>query len=218
MTDYTAARLNMVEGQVKPNRVTDGALLNAMANVPRELFVPAASRGIAYVDEDISIGGGRYLLEPMVFARLVQEARVGKEDVVLDIGCGTGYSTAVLARLANTVVALESDADFADRAGDLLSDLHVDNAVIVQGGLPAGHAAQGPYPVILINGAVAEVPQALFDQLADGGRLVTVLAGKGRVGRAVLYRRIGEIVSRRELFDASTPILPGFEPVPAFEF
>lgn len=218
MTDYTAARLNMVEGQVKPNRVTDGALLNAMANVPRELFVPAASRGIAYVDEDISIGGGRYLLEPMVFARLVQEAGVGKEDVVLDIGCGTGYSTAVLARLANTVVALESDADFADRAGDLLSDMNVDNAVIVKGGLPAGHAAQGPYPVILINGAVAEAPQALFDQLADGGRLVTVLAGKGRVGRAVLYRRIGEIVSRRELFDASTPLLPGFEPVPAFEF
>jgi protein-L-isoaspartate(D-aspartate) O-methyltransferase len=218
MMDYAAARLNMVEGQIKPNRVTDFALLNAFANVPRELFVPKAMRGIAYVDEDIRIAPGRYLMEPMVLARLIEEAGIGHEDVVLDIGCATGYATAIMARLANTVVAVENDPALASEATDLLGRLGVDNAAVVEGALTQGYPGQAPYQAILINGAVARVPEVIANQLADGGRLVTVVSEPGRMGRAMLYQRVGNTVSHRVLFDAATPYLPGFEPQPAFEF
>jgi protein-L-isoaspartate(D-aspartate) O-methyltransferase len=218
MTDFAVARLNMVEGQIKPNRVYDRALIEAMLTVPRELFVPKSLRGIAYVDEAIRISDDRYMTEPMVLARLLEEAQPQPADMALDVGCGTGYSTAVMARLVNTVVALESDADLARQAGKLLTDLGVDNAVVMSGSLTAGHPAQGPYDCILVDGAVAEVPQALTDQLADGGRLVTVLSNGNTMGKAVLFKRTGKTVSRRELFEAGTPILPGFEPKPAFEF
>src|SRR5690606_14885102 len=134
MTDFAAARLNMVESQVRVNAVTDGRLIDAIAAVPRERFVPMSRQGIAYMDEDVKIADGnppRFLMEPRVFAKLAQLAAIGPDDLVLDIGCGTGYSTAVLARLAGTVVALESDEDLAARAGATLSDLGVDNAVVV---------------------------------------------------------------------------------------
>ncbi len=218
MTDYAKARLNMVDGQVKPNRVTDNGVLDALLEVPRELFVPKALRGIAYVDEDICIGGNRYLMEPMVLARLLNEAQIRRNEVVLDIGCATGYSTAVIARLANTVVGLESDPDMARQAGTLLSQIGVDNAVVVTGPLTDGYAAQGPYGCIVLNGAVAEVPEQICSQLAEGGRLAAVVRPPGQTGRAVLWTRVGGALSRRELFDAATPILPGFEPRPAFVF
>ena len=219
MTDFATARLNMVEGQVKPNKVTDPAIIDAMLEIPRELFVPAAMRGIAYVDEDLPIGRGRYLVEPMVLARMIQEAEIGPGDVVLDVGCTAGYSTAVMARLANTVVAVESDHEFAQQAGTLLSQLGVDNAVVMEGALTDGYPAQAPYQRIIVSGAVAEVPAALTDQLADDGRLVAVVAGPpGSVGVATLFRRTGSAVTDRPLFDAGTPILPGFERKPVFEF
>jgi protein-L-isoaspartate(D-aspartate) O-methyltransferase len=218
MTDFAVARLNMVEGQIKPNRVYDTALIEAMLTVPRELFVPKSLRGIAYIDEDLRIADDRWLIEPMVLARLLEEAQLRPGDMVLDVGCGTGYATAVVARMVNTVVALESDGDLARQAGTLLTDLGVDNAVVVTGPLPGGHPAQAPYDCILINGAVAEVPQAMLDQLADGGRLVTVVSGGNTMGKAVLLRRVGNSLSRRDLFEAGTPVLPGFEPKPAFEF
>jgi protein-L-isoaspartate(D-aspartate) O-methyltransferase len=216
--DYAAARFNMVEGQIKPNKVTNFALLNAMANIPRELFVPASARGIAYVDEDIRIADGRYLVEPMVLARLIDHAAIEPGDIVLDIGCGTGYSSAVLGKLASAVVAVESDPDLAARATELLPQIGVDNAVVVEGALREGYPGQAPYQAILINGSVAEVPESLTDQLADGGRLVVVVADRDGVGRATLYQRTGRALSRRALFDASTPYLPGFEPKPAFQF
>ncbi len=218
MIDYVAARFNMVEGQIKPNKVTDSAVLNAMLNVPREMFVPKAMRGIAYVDEDIRISGNRYLIEPMVLARMLNEAHIEPHEVVLDIGCGTGYSTAVIARLANTVVAVESDPELARQASALLAQLGVDNAAVVGGSLAMGHPAEGPYQCILINGSVAQVPQAVFDQLADGGRLVTVISASGHMGRASLFHRADKVVSRRDLFDAATPFLPGFEAQPSFVF
>lgn len=218
MNDYAAARLNMVEGQIKPNKVTDRALLDAIATVPREIFVPKAARGVAYVDEDIKIGNGRYLIEPRVFARLVNEAAITRDDVVLDIACGSGYSTAVLARLASNVVAIESDPELARQATARLTTLGVANAVVIEAPLTQGYPAQAPYPVIVINGAVAAVPEAILGQLAEGGRLVAVIKRQGLMSCATLFKRTAGVISRRELFDAGTPLLPGFEPQPVFEF
>lgn len=218
MPDYAAARFHMVEGQVRPNKVTDQRLVDAMMTVPRELFVPKAVRGIAYVDEDVAIAPGRFLLEPMVFARMLQAAAIGERDVVLDVGCGSGYSAAVIARLAATVVALESDEALAARASAALSETGVDNALVVCGPLNLGHPAQAPYDVIVVNGAVAEVPSALGEQLADGGRMVVTVVRPHAAGEVRMFQRVGGVLSSRVLFEARPPLLPGFEPVPAFEF
>lgn len=218
--DFATARHNMVENQVRTNKVSDERLLEAMAEVPRERFVPKALRGIAYVDDDIEIGSGRFLIEPMIFARLVQAVFIQPGDVVLDIGCGPGYTSAVLARLASTVVAVESDEELARKAAAELVELKVDNAVVVAAAMVAGYPPQAPYQVIMFGGAVAEIPQSICDQLADGGRLAAVVAdgGRGRMGKAVLVTRAGDSFGRRVIFDAAIPLLPGFEPKPAFVF
>lgn len=216
--DYAAARTNMVENQIRTNRVIDPLVIEAMAALPRELFVPKQLRGIAYIDEDLDLGNGRYLMEPLVLARLLQLAQIKPSDVVLDVGCATGYSAAVLARMASTVVALESDPDLATRAGGLLTELGVDTVAVVTGPLKEGYPQQGPYDVIFIDGGVAEIPQALCQQLAEGGRLVAVEMGAGRFGRGVLIERLGGTFSRREAFDAASPLLPGFAKNPGFVF
>jgi protein-L-isoaspartate(D-aspartate) O-methyltransferase len=208
----------MVEGQIRPNKVTHSALVAALLEIPREDFVPQASRSVAYVDEDIRVSPGRYLIEPMVLARLINEAQVAPSDIVLDVGAATGYSTAVLARIASSVVAVESDPALAAQAGETLRRLGSDNATVVTGPLPAGYPRQAPYNVILINGAVPEVPDTLLDQLTEGGRLAAVVSADGRLGQARLYRRIHGIASSIVLFDAATPLLPGFEPAPRFVF
>ncbi|WP_207478620.1 protein-L-isoaspartate O-methyltransferase family protein [Arenibaculum pallidiluteum] len=218
MPDYAAARFHMVEGQIRTNKVTDEALVEALRSTPREAFVPKAFRGIAYVDEGIQIAPGRFLMEPMLQAWLLEAAQVRSTDVVLDIGCGTGYSTALLARLAATVVALESDPALAAQASAVLGELGIDNAAVVQGPLVEGYPRQAPYDLIVIEGAVAEVPQAILDQVAEGGRLVAVVAPDGRIGRVRLFRKLGGVVSSIVIADGGTPMLPGFEPKPAFEF
>lgn len=221
MTDYSAFRRNMVENQVRANGVTDEAILGVMADIPRERFVAESMRGVAYVDEDIplgSVGPDRYLMEPRVLGRLLQAAAVAPSDIVLDIGCGTGYSTAVLARLANTVVAVESDPALAARAGELLAGLEIGNAAVIEGALDRGYPDQAPYDVIFIGGAVPRVPAAVSDQLAEGGRLVAVVVDSVAMGQAVLMGRVGGVISSRPLFDAATPVLPGFAPEPEFEF
>lgn len=215
--DFTALRQRMVEGQLRTNRVTDEAVLAAIQAVPRELFVPRALRTVAYVDDDIEIQRGRFLMEPMVFARLIQLAEIEPTDLVLDIGCGTGYSAVVLARLANGVVALESDPDLAQRAGELVRELGAANATVVQGPLEAGHPSQAPYDVIFLDGAVAELPPAITGQLAEGGRLVAVLTGAG-VGRATIMTKTGGQLSSRPVFDAAIRLLPGFAGKPRFVF
>lgn len=217
MIDYTAARQNMVLSQLEPNRITDPAVTAAMGAVPRERFVPGGLAGVAYVDEDIEIAPGRYLLEPMMLGRLLQEARVQPRDVVLDVGGGTGYSAAVLARLAAAVVALEDNADLARQAGQTLAALGVEGVTTVVGTLADGRPDQGPYDVILLNGAVPAVPQALLDQLADGGRLMAVV-GNGPTGKAMQYVRRGDRVVSRVLSDAATPALPGFSAPRGFVF
>lgn len=218
MPAYEAARANMVENQVRPNKVTDDRVLNAMAAVPRERFVPKKLAGVAYVDEDIAVSEGRYLMEPMVLARLLQAAAIEPGDVVLDIGCATGYSTAVLARLADTVVAVESEAGLAEAAIALMTELDADNTAVVTGELAEGYAKQAPYDVIVLEGAVDEVPRALSDQLVEGGRMVAVVTGANRVGRATLLRRLHGVLSSRVLFDASVPLLPGFGSERGFVF
>ncbi|MCH7930992.1 MAG: protein-L-isoaspartate O-methyltransferase [Proteobacteria bacterium] len=210
MTDYATARINMVENQVRPNRVADQRVLAAMAEVPRERFVPKKYQGLAYVDEDIAVARGRCLMEPLVLARLLDAAAIRPEDVVLDIGCATGYSSAVLARLANTVVALESDAGLAEDAVKILGEIDADNVAVITGALEDGYPEQAPYDVIVLGGAVDEVPPAITDQLAEGGRLVAVVTGGGRVGKGTLTLRARGRLSSRVVFDAAVAPLPGF--------
>ncbi len=218
MTDFTAARHNMVESQVRTNKVTDERLIAAMESIPREQFVPSDLRSVAYVDEDLRVARGRFLLEPMLLARLLQVAEVQPTDIALDIGPATGYSTAVLARLCDTVVGVEANADLVEQASETLTELGIDNAVVIEGDLRAGNPAQGPYNVILFNGAIADLPQSIADQLADGGRLVAVKRPGSGLGQATLVTKYGDIQSARVIFDAATPYLPGYEPKPAFVF
>jgi protein-L-isoaspartate(D-aspartate) O-methyltransferase len=218
MSDFATARLNMVESQIRTNGVHDPAILAALGELPRERFVPEAFRGNAYLDEDLRIREGRYLMEPLVLARLLQMAELGAEDVVLDIGCGPGYSTAVLARLSNTVVALEEDPELAAMAVSNLAALDIDNIAVVEGKMAKGYPEQAPYDVIFLGGAVSRIPEALLDQLADGGRLVAVVTDGDGVGKATRVVRSGAFFSRQILFDACVPPLPGFESAAEFVF
>jgi protein-L-isoaspartate(D-aspartate) O-methyltransferase len=208
----------MVDSQIRPNKVSDPAIIEAMLAVPRERFVPAALRGIAYIDKDVPLGGGRYLMEPMVLGRLLQMAAIGRDDVVLDVGCGPGYASAVMARLARDVVALEEDGALARQAAGLFAELALRNIAPVAGKLADGYAARAPYDVILLNGAVAVVPPVIAGQLANGGRLVAVLHADAGMGRAVLMTRADAAFGQRILFDAATPLLPGFAAQSGFKF
>lgn len=218
MLNFTTARTNMVESQIRPNKVTDPRLIEALESLPREDFVPEALRSVAYVDRSLKVGEERCILDPMIFARLVQAADPQPSDLVLDIACASGHSSAVLARLAGTVVAVESDASLVEAANAVLTKLGIDNAVVVEGDLSSGYAKQGPYDVILINGEAGELPQALTAQLAPGGRLVAVLKDDQGLGRATLLMRTAAGLSRRTLFDANVPSLPEFEVESGFVF
>ena len=218
MTDYAAARLNMVESQIRPNRVTDLRLVGAMFDLPRERFVPDALRGIAYVDEDVPLGADRFLMEPMVLARLVQTARIEGDDTVLDVGCGTGYAAALMAQLAKRVVALDSDATLVRHAQSALAALGVGNVEVVTGQLTHGYARGAPYNVIVFGGAVQHIPDAIIEQLAEGGRLVAVVASPGEPGRATLITKVAGALSRRVVFDAGSRLLPGFALEAGFAF
>lgn len=215
--DFAAARHNMVESQIKPNRVTDVFVMEALAKLPRENFVPKALQGIAYVDEAVDIGGGRHLMEAWVLARLLQTAEVQSDDIALVIGCGSGYEAAVMSTLASTVVALEENSSLAKQADTVLGELSIDTVAVVEGSMAEGYAKQAPYDVIFINGAVPEIPEALSSQLAEGGRLVAIV-GEGAYGKGTLVTNFDGIVTSREVFDAGTPTLPGFEQDKAFSF
>lgn len=223
MIDFATARRNMVDNQIRPNRVTSPALLQALLDIPRETFVPEQARGVAYVDEDIPLQpsrgqGARWLMEPMVFARLLQAAEIDKSEIVLDIGCGSGYGAAVLSRLATTVVAVESDPHFSEMAAANLEKCRVDNVALIAGELKNGCPAQAPYGVIVFEGAISHISDEIGAQLAEGGRLVAVLRDGPGMGKAILALRRGGSLSHRILFDAGTPYLPGFTPEPSFVF
>jgi protein-L-isoaspartate(D-aspartate) O-methyltransferase len=215
MTDRKQQRLNMVESQVRPSDVTDRRIVRAMLEVPREAFVPPALEALAYMDAALPVAPpadgapAPSLLAPRTFAKLVQLAEIGDGSVVLDVGCATGYSTAVLARLAKAVVAVECRDALAKRAAETLRQQRVSNAVVIEGALEEGAPAHAPFDVILLNGAVEQVPDALLGQLKDGGRLVVVLAN-GALGRAHIWRRHGNVFDARPAFDAGAELLPGF--------
>ena len=215
--DFAAARHNMVESQIRPNRVTDDRLISAMGTVPREAFVPKELRGVAYVDEAIPISDGRYLMEPMILARLLQEAAPTAGDLALTVGCGTGYAAAVLSHLVGAVVAVESDAALARQASRTLTDMGIDTVAVIEGALAEGCRDQAPFDIIFFDGAVAEIPESVASQLTEGGRLAAVVAGSA-IGKGVLVTRRRGILSSREVFDAGTPLLPGFERKAAFVF
>src|SRR5262245_26108051 len=221
--DYSELRAKMVDGQIRTTDVTNPAILIAMGSVPRETFVEARQRDVAYIDEALQISpaeGGqpaRFLMEPSPLAKLLQLAEVRSGDTVLDIGCGTGYSSAVISFLASSVIALESDTALAGRAAAVLSQLGYDNVAVMTGPMAEGHPARAPYDVIFVGGAVDEVPQMLFDQLKERGRLVTV-EGRGNAGIARLYLKDNGVVTGRRAFNAAIPPLPGFEKPYTFEF
>jgi protein-L-isoaspartate(D-aspartate) O-methyltransferase len=224
MTDFAAARRHMVDGQVRTSDVTDLRIIAAMLELPRERFVPPAHADLAYLDLDVPVaagggaaGAGRCLLKPMVLAKLLQAVALRADDRVLDVGCATGYSSALLARLAGFVVALEEDATLAGQAQDDLQAVAPGKAAVVVGPLTQGWQALAPYDVIFVNGAVEVVPAALHAQLKDGGRLVAVV-GRTPPCRAMLYRSIAGDVSGWPIFDAAAPLLPGFAVPPAFVF
>lgn len=219
MTDFALARRNMIEGQLRPNRVTDPDLLAVVAELPRERFLPDGLAAVAYADDDVPLGGGRFLMEPMVLGRLIQVLQPKPADRVLVVASGRGYGAALLARLVKEVVAVESDAAHAAAAQRTFGELGLGNIAQQVGALEQGAAARGPYAAILIEGAVRQVPKAILDQLAEGGRLATVLAGaEGGMGVAELVVKAGGVTSRRPVFDAGTPALPGFAPPPRFTF
>jgi protein-L-isoaspartate(D-aspartate) O-methyltransferase len=223
MSDFKLERANMVESQIRPNAVTNPELLKALFEVPRELFVPPSLRALAYIDGALRVEDGRehrparYLLPPMVFAKLAQLANIRKTDRILDIGGATGYSTAVLARLGASVVALENDAGLTAVAKEALASLGVTNVAFMMGPLEAGAPESAPFDVIVLNGRVGYLPEALLAQLAQGGRLVTVF-GNAEAAKAKLLSKIDSRIQERIGFDAGAPMLPGFETKKAFVF
>jgi protein-L-isoaspartate(D-aspartate) O-methyltransferase len=228
MIDFPAARTTMVESQLRTDRVTDRRILAAFGSLPRERFVPEKKRDLAYSDGSLEVwpsfdgGPARFLLTPVVLARLMQLASVEAQDAVLDIGCATGYSTAVLANLAQVVTAVEIEPELAAAARENLKALGLTNATVVEGDLARGVPEAGPFDVILLNGSVPEVPDTLLAQLKDGGRLVAVVTGapqgRPRQGKATLFVKLDGEASGLPHFDANARALPGFAPSPSFTF
>lgn len=223
MSDFKLERANMVESQIRPNAVTDPELLRALYETPREKFAPASMRELAYFDGMLQVMGpgdqrpARHLLAPMVFAKLAQLAQPRKSDRILDIGAATGYSSAILARLGASVVALENDAALTGMAKEALSALGLTNVTFVMGPLEAGAPERAPYDVIFLNGRVAQLPPALLAQLAEGGRLVAAV-GTEASAKAKLVQKIDGRFQERSAFDAGAALLPGFEAKKAFVF
>ncbi|MFC7705832.1 protein-L-isoaspartate O-methyltransferase [Plastorhodobacter daqingensis] len=217
MPDYAARRSKMVDHQIRPSDVTKFPIIDAMLTVPRELFVPDSKREMAYMGENLVYGLGRYLLEPRTFAKMLEVIDLQPSDLVLDIGCGLGYSTAVIARLAEAVVAIEEDEPLAAEAQAILSDQGVYSAAVVTAPLTEGAPQHGPYDAIIVEGAIEVFPDALAAQLKEGGRAVCLfmedVLGVCRVG----FKFDGKI-TWRDAFNASAPVLPGFEKHRSFTF
>ena len=224
VSQFQVARQKMIEGQLVPGNIMNEEIVAAMRELPRELFVPTALKGSAYVDQNLEVGRGRYLLAPLLLARLLLLAEVKPDDTVLDIGCASGYSTAVLARLAYKVVAVEEQMELAEQARQLLSRMHINNAEVITGAMAPGYPSSGPYQAILVNGSVQVLPSSLTDQLAEGGRLVVVQnishvpGGVAGLGNVLLYRKTNGYLSHKTVFDASVPVLHGFEEKKQFVF
>jgi protein-L-isoaspartate(D-aspartate) O-methyltransferase len=209
MSEFSSRRVMMVDTQVRPSDVTKFPIIDAMLSVPRETYVPRDRREAAYVGENLEIGAGRVMLEARTLAKMLDALDIQPTEVVLDLGCGLGYSSAVIARLADAVVAVEEDAGLAAEAQHLLSVEGVDNAAVVCGPLAAGAPKHAPYDVITLQGSVETVPDALLAQLKEGGRIGAVFMD-GAVGTAKVGYKIDGVVTWRSLFNAAAPVLAGF--------
>lgn len=217
---YAKARQSMIESQIHPMGVVSEAVLNAFASVPREEFVPEDKRGICYCDEDIKVTDDRYMMEPSVLARLLQAAEPTKDDVALTIGSGLGYNAAIFSHLVSTVVALEEREELIEQA-QTVWDKHIFCTIAcITGDLSKGAPEHAPFDIIMINGAVCEIPEDIKNQLSIGGRLIALVKpAEKKVAKATLVEHIKEgVFSERILFDAGTPYLPGFEPKKEFVF
>jgi len=215
MLDSARQRANMVATQLRTNDVTDSRLIKAILSVPREAFVPAALAPLAYMEGCLPLGKGRVLLDLRSFGKMAQLAAIRAEDRVLDVGCGTGYSTAVLAQLAAHVTGIEEEGELAEIARTHLAgvaDVEIESSPMNEG-LPA----KAPFNVIFLNGAVEQTPHALTQQLSDGGRLVCIVKD-GAAGHARLFVKDGSAIGERDAFDAQVPVLPGFEKIRSFAF
>jgi protein-L-isoaspartate(D-aspartate) O-methyltransferase len=221
MSGFSIARQKMVDGQVRPSDVTDIRIIDAMLEVPREAFVPENQRAMAYLDLDLEVSGGaaakRFLIKPVVMAKMLQAAEIGETDSVLVVGCATGYSAAVVAKLAKRVTATESDSALAAKAKGTLAGLGLGNVTVREAAAAEGDQADAPYDVIVLDGATEVIPDRLYAQLKDGGRLVGVFA-MSQPPRATIVTRSPGDFGNRALFDAVAPVLPGLERVPAFVF
>jgi protein-L-isoaspartate(D-aspartate) O-methyltransferase len=219
--DFSTARQKMVDCQVRPSDVTDIRIIDAMLAVPREAFVPEQQRAMAYLDLDLEVGGGasgkRYLIKPAVLAKMLQAAEITEADNVLVVGCATGYAAAVVAKLANQVAATESDSDLADKARDVLARTGCGNVTVHAAAAANGESANAPYDVIVLDGATEITPDRVYRQLKEGGRLVGVFATTQPPRAAIVTHSHGDF-GHRALFDATVPVLPGLERVPAFVF
>jgi len=210
-THFSQARQTMVDCQIRPTKVTDENIIDAFASVPREAFVGRNQRAIAYVDEDLPLPGGRCMMEAMVLARLIQALAVGKDDNVLVVGASTGYGAAIMARLAGSVIAVETRTQMVEKAQETLVSIGTDNAVAIKGRLTEGFANEGPYDAILIEGAVETMPERILEQLGNGGRLVAVWRPEdAAVGVASIWTKAGNEFVRKPLFDAQVPVLDEF--------
>lgn len=219
MFDFSRARAQMVECQLRPNDVTNHRLLEAFLDVPREKFIASSDATLAYMDAGIRIGlnSDRYLTEPRVLGRMLQELNIQKSDEALVIGAGSGYSAAILSHLAESVIAIESDPEHAARATEVLESLDITNVVVVEGDLANGYPEQAPFDVIIVDGATAVFPKTLCEQLLPSGRIAAIV-GTPPYGRVCVATNDGPNVSERPLFNASAHLLPGFELVPEFQF
>lgn len=215
MSDFAKSRVAMVDRQVRPSDVTSFPIIDAMLRIPRERYTPAALREVAYADAPLPLAPGREMLDPRVFAKLLDAAGIGPEDLVLDLAPGLGYSTAVIARLAAAVIAIEPDETLAAAAAAILAGEQVDNAMLSHGDPAQGDAAHGPFDAIFINGAVGAAPVSLVSQLKEGGKAVAIEMN-GANGQAVVYTRQGERFQSRPLFNATSRVIPGFEAVKEF--
>jgi len=216
--DYTRARLNMVENQLRPHQIDDPRLLAAMREVPREHFLPKSLRAVAYADEDLLLPAGGHLIEPLALARMIQAAQIRSHEVLLLLGCTTGYAGAILARLAATVILVQPDPAAAQQVETLLEDLGVDNVVLaVSADTVAGQPSQAPFDIILLAGAVDALPPALGEQIGEGGRLVAVI-DDGRVGKLTVFTRLHGVIGRQVLVDARIPRLAGLARRAEFAF
>jgi protein-L-isoaspartate(D-aspartate) O-methyltransferase len=218
MSDYDAARVNMIERQLRPNKITDERVINAFASIRREWFVPEPLRAIAYADDNLPLGRGRYLMAPMVVARLLQAAEVRRGDNALVVGAGVGYEAALLSQLCRAVLAIESDAELARQGRAGLVEHRIATVNFIENGQAQAGRVRPAYEVIMFGGAVAEIPADISAQLTEGGRLVAVVKPDDGPGRATLVTRTGGVLASRVMFDAATPLLPGFARKPEFVF